>query len=625
MEDFQEEIEKLLDVITVILVQLDEIGGNVPSEIKLILDKSRNEVKLIQDSLLDKFKQEEDFELLLNEYDPLYDQDMTNDECFKEEHFQPEVKSEVRTEDDDEDKLKDGYLDELAPEITDENTAVKISFKMKLEESNEESNNDSMFYRINKCNMCDYTSSTTLIEFKRHLDKAHGVKYKKGFGSTFKTKVFQCKQCDFSSPKIEKTKHHIEIAHKIVATANNSDSLFEKFIKCKQCDYTTSHITELKHHLKKAHSIEYKPFSGPGQNLKQAFHSIIYQCRQCEYKCQTDGAYTSKLIWEHIAETHYVPEDAEDANIPETYREYLRKEHSLSERLQSDSWCERNFKCKQCDYTVTDLSDLRQHLKTVHSIKRIQGSKKAFHTMTFQCRQCDYSSRSRSNLKRHVDTIHNQSNETCDICGHVCKSKHHLRRHIRMKHEAPEGQTKCDKCYKCFSDENFDGHTCEVPSKPTLICNTCGKVYYSKSSLERHILIEHEKGEIPKPFFCHLCDHRCETKHSLKAHMLSHEEKPPCPECGERVRHLQLHMRSVHTPDELKKYQCQDCGKGFDNKNRLEIHRMNIHLKLRPYNCRYGCDVSYNDTSNRNAHEKKTHGKMFTTVKEEKLKARMEN
>ena len=106
--------------------------------------------------------------------------------------------------------------------------------------------------------------------------------------------------------------------------------------------------------------------------------------------------------------------------------------------------------------------------------------------------------------------------------------------------------------------------------------------------------------------------------------MKSHEEKMPCPECGERVRHLKQHMRSVHTPDELKKFQCQDCGKGFEDKKKMEIHRMNIHLKLRPYNCRYGCNISYNDTSNRNAHEKKNHGKLFTTVKEEKLKARMQ-
>jgi len=74
----------------------------------------------------------------------------------------------------------------------------------------------------------------------------------------------------------------------------------------------------------------------------------------------------------------------------------------------------------------------------------------------------------------------------------------------------------------------------------------------------------------------------------------------------------------------LLMFQCQDCGKGFMAPHKLEIHRMNIHLKLRPYKCRYGCAFSYNDSSNRNAHEKKTHGKLFTTAKEEKLKEAMD-
>ena len=102
--------------------------------------------------------------------------------------------------------------------------------------------------------------------------------------------------------------------------------------------------------------------------------------------------------------------------------------------------------------------------------------------------------------------------------------------------------------------------------------------------------------------------------------MVSHEDKTSCPECGLKVRHLKLHIEQVHTPDDQKPFQCQDCGKGFVEKRVLEHHRMNVHLKLRPYNCRYGCDIAYNDTSNRNQHEKKTHGKLFTTEREEKVK-----
>ena len=45
---------------------------------------------------------------------------------------------------------------------------------------------------------------------------------------------------------------------------------------------------------------------------------------------------------------------------------------------------------------------------------------------------------------------------------------------------------------------HFEGHLCEVEK---FICTTCGKEYTTEPDLERHIKIEHEKGEIPNPFY----------------------------------------------------------------------------------------------------------------------------
>ena len=60
MEELQVEIEKLLDIIAVLLLKLETAGNEVDSEIKVILDKSRNEVQLIQQSLLQKIKEEDE-------------------------------------------------------------------------------------------------------------------------------------------------------------------------------------------------------------------------------------------------------------------------------------------------------------------------------------------------------------------------------------------------------------------------------------------------------------------------------------------------------------------------------------------------------------------------------------
>ena len=60
MEGLQQEINKLLDIITVLLIKLEEAGDDVISEIKLILDKSRTEIVLIQNSIRDSYIESED-------------------------------------------------------------------------------------------------------------------------------------------------------------------------------------------------------------------------------------------------------------------------------------------------------------------------------------------------------------------------------------------------------------------------------------------------------------------------------------------------------------------------------------------------------------------------------------
>ena len=102
--------------------------------------------------------------------------------------------------------------------------------------------------------------------------------------------------------------------------------------------------------------------------------------------------------------------------------------------------------------------------------------------------------------------------------------------------------------------------------------------------------------------------------------MRCHEEKIPCPECGKLVKDINQHNLISHTPDEEKPFQCPDCDRGFINQDQLKKHRISVHLKTRPYKCRYGCTFAYIDPSNRNAHERKSHGKLYLNRTEEKEK-----
>jgi len=228
---------------------------------------------------------------------------------------------------------------------------------------------------------------------------------------------------------------------------------------------------------------------------------------------------------------------------------------------------------------------------------------------------CGYDNSLKHVIFRHCLT-HFDQEVTCDICGLISKNSRTLQDHKKYKHSV-EGQTICRTCNKSFLNEDFSNHKCSQ-----IICNECGKILKSKICLEKHIQNIHRINE--KSHICNICGKGFTSKALLKIHFGSqHENKEPpipCPECGAKVKNLRNHMRFVHTPDEERKFQCQQCGKGFDHMKNLDQHMMNKHLKLKPYNCRYGCEISYNDKSNRNHHERRQHGKLFISVEEEKLK-----
>ena len=192
---------------------------------------------------------------------------------------------------------------------------------------------------------------------------------------------------------------------------------------------------------------------------------------------------------------------------------------------------------------------------------------------------------------------------SCDICGKTVSSLN-LKVHIKTNH-MNEDSIECNKCKRSFRPYTFSKHKCfREQETPKQVCIICGKLV---CDLTGHIKTVH--SEI-KTVQCPVCGQSIK-ENGFKSHMRSHEEKKACPVCGLNVRSVEKHLKTVHTEDDKKRFQCQDCGKGFIGERDLQKHRINVHLKTYPYHCRYGCDAKYNDTSNRNSHEKKKHGATF--------------
>ena len=90
----------------------------------------------------------------------------------------------------------------------------------------------------------------------------------------------------------------------------------------------------------------------------------------------------------------------------------------------------------------------------------------------------------------------------------------------------------------------------------------------------------------------------------LDTHIKVAHEKLPCIHCGKLigVRVMKRHIASQHTSNDLKKYRCDHCGKGFHEALRLKDH-INIHTGEKPYKCKY-CSACFASRGTHATHQK---------------------
>jgi len=292
---------------------------------------------------------------------------------------------------------------------------------------------------------------------------------------------------------------------------------------------------------------------------------------------------------------------------------------------------DHKIKSWKCDcLPSSDKIDKLRHIQSVH----------------WKWQKCEYCEDYVDPWKysRHMARRHHQQwkDKECADCGkkfsQILGSSQGYQMHMAM-HEADK--FICDCAIEITNRQQKLHHVQSVHLKTMLTCDKCNFVGFDKPSLQYHM----KTGHVFKSAVCDLCGwttqsrHHVETKlryhkqrqhdpvlvtcphcpaqfnvFAMKDHMRTHEKAEICSICGIEVKKLKDHMRAQHKPDHLKKFQCQLCPKAFDINRSFNRHMMSAHLKERPYKCRYGCEFAYNDSSNRNQHEKKKHGALYSAA-----------
>ncbi|KAI9554433.1 hypothetical protein GHT06_019705 [Daphnia sinensis] len=136
-----------------------------------------------------------------------------------------------------------------------------------------------------------------------------------------------------------------------------------------------------------------------------------------------------------------------------------------------------------------------------------------------------------------------------------------------VKKEGP--RTQCNQCGKMVArmKTHLKSHS-EKKKKMKMsqhLCELCGRVFKSKSSLSSHRRFQHELLARPKPFKCSTCDFSSWLKSQLRIHERSHTDERPfdCKYCDKKFRHrggLNYHIRT-HTGE--RPHLCNICGASF--------------------------------------------------------------
>ena len=272
--------------------------------------------------------------------------------------------------------------------------------------------------------------------------------------------------------------------------------------------------------------------------------------------------------------------------------------------------------CEQCDYTANKLYALKNHIRKIHNIKRIEYicEREIPEIKHFICNKCNYSTTEQSALDEHLKRKHilsrsssNMSGEKkseavkeedlieedeidphdvgneykCTRCDYVAKKRAYLEDHMSGGRKF----TKCPWCELHFRITHGKGKlgrhlTTAHGMKRTndrWICNICGQELDRLRYFLHHMAKIHKVGTV---LHCDQCQYSSYDRQNLIHHAKDHDvASHPCPQCSHMAKskaRLTKHIYDTHKKMEREKKTarplCTICGKSFHSAGALGTH-----------------------------------------------------
>ncbi|XP_034118284.1 zinc finger protein 93 [Drosophila albomicans] len=354
--------------------------------------------------------------------------------------------------------------------------------------------------------------------------------------------------------------------------------------------------------------LSYEQFQQQARNSRQQLLAMLQSQREnkqqtASFEIVYEEHKTDDLMLDKTAletEDDNAAAAADNAPQPDPFDEPPAAPEQVQQRRYKG--LKNSFKCQQCGHCFAHNLTLQAHIRKVH-----EGSKRPF-----QCDRCDKCYSFMGGLYTHIKEIHGSQKRSypCDYpgCERIYISCIAMQKHKRLKHSAslPPGAARkyvCEQCGATFNQTaNLKYHrrtkhptaaeaAANARDSERHFCELCQKHFHSRYTLKYHNMQQHaaassDPDELQQLHECQVCGRRMAKRFMLVQHMLMHSnDKMPCEHCGRlfaRKFELEAHIRAVHL--KLKPFDCKYCAESFASRKTLRHHEY-IHTGEKPYVC----------------------------------------
>ena len=345
-----------------------------------------------------------------------------------------------------------------------------------------------------------------------------------------------CQYCGFRGSEKSKVDDHVNGCHEM-----------NQWYQCNQCPHATLYKGNLRLHVLSVHN--QKLTSSIIHELIIKDQDKIDQLKKEKIRKKKGKDEFSKMSPEQLSkEPKFIPIDKADfkpriyplicqycgysSKIRQKIDNHVNKNHELT------TW----FKCDECDFATLIRTNIRSHLKDLHSRKNENGDKikklivtdqkeidqlrmkrmerkRAIDRADFKpriypriCQYCGFTASTKRNISFHVNSFHEMVDwYQCECCEFVTLDRYCLKYHLKIRHS------------KDLSKDRLEG--CLIKDQEVIDCLRNKRMQCEKPKEEFSILPLEQLSNEPKSLpiddadiKCNLCGFSSTCKGTLKSH-----------------------------------------------------------------------------------------------------------